>query len=84
MPDLGFPSPNPFNPVTRINYRVPSTQHARIAIYDVAGRLVESLVDEVKGAGDYVVECNAGVLPSGVYYYRMQTGDRTIVRRVTD
>jgi hypothetical protein len=80
---LGFPSPNPFNPVTRISYNVPTTQHVRIAIFDVAGRLVENLVNETKGAGEYVVEWDAGRLPSGVYFYRMQAGDQTIVRRAT-
>jgi hypothetical protein len=80
---LGLPSPNPFNPVTRISYNVPATQHVRIAVYDVAGRLVDNLVNEVKSPGDYVVEWNAGNLPSGVYFYRMQTGDQTLVRRAT-
>jgi hypothetical protein len=80
---LGYPSPNPFNPVTRISYNVPSAQHVHIAIYDVAGRLVENLVNEVKAGGEYVVEWDAGRLPSGVYFYRMQTGEKTIVRRAT-
>jgi hypothetical protein len=80
---LGLPSPNPFNPVTRISYDVPSTQHVRIAIYNVAGQLVENLVNEVKAPGTYMVEWNAGNLPSGVYFYRMQTGSETIVRRAT-
>jgi hypothetical protein len=80
---LGHPNPNPFNPVTRINYNVPSTQHVRIAVYDIAGRLVENLVNEVKAPGEYVVEWNAGNLPSGIYFYRMQTGNETIVRRAT-
>ena len=80
---LGFPTPNPFNPVTRISYSVPASQHVRIAIYDVAGRLVDDLVNETKGAGEYVVEWDAGRLPSGVYFYRMQTGDQTFVRRAT-
>jgi hypothetical protein len=80
---LGLPSPNPFNPVTRISYNVPTNQHVRIAIYDVAGRLVENLVNEVKAPGEYMVEWNAGNLPSGVYFYRMQTGDQTLVRRAT-
>jgi hypothetical protein len=80
---LGFPTPNPFNPVTRVSYSVPTTQHVRIAIYDAAGRLVENLVNETKGAGEYVVEWDAGRLPSGVYFYRMQTGGQTLVRRAT-
>lgn len=80
---LGYPNPNPFNPVTRISYEVSETQHVRLAIYDVAGRLVEELVNEVKNAGEYVVEWDAGVLPSGVYFYRLQTGNETMVRRAT-
>ena len=80
---LGFPTPNPFNPVTRISYNVPATQHVRIAIYDVAGRMVEDLVNQVKAPGEYIAEWDAGRLPSGVYFYRMQTGDRTLVRRAT-
>jgi hypothetical protein len=80
---LGFPSPNPFNPVTRISYNVESTQHVNISIYNVAGQLVENLVDETKAPGDYVVEWNAGALPSGVYFYRMKSGSETIVRRAT-
>lgn len=81
--DLGFPNPNPFNPVTRISYAVPGTQHVRLAIFDVAGRLVDELVNEVKGAGEYVVEWDAGTLPSGVYFYRLETGGETLVRRAT-
>jgi hypothetical protein len=42
---LGLPNPNPFNPVTRIPYALNSTQHVTIAVYDVAGRLVETLVN---------------------------------------
>jgi hypothetical protein len=80
---LGYPNPNPFNPVTRISYHVSATQHVRIAIYDVAGRLVEDLVNETKAPGEYVVEWDAGRLPSGVYFYRMQTGDQMFVRRAT-
>lgn len=80
---LGYPSPNPFNPVTRIAYSVPSTQHVNISIYNVAGQLVESLVNGVQGKGDYVVEWDASSLPSGVYFYRLKTASETIVRRAT-
>jgi hypothetical protein len=80
---LGYPTPNPFNPVTRVTYNVPVSQHVRIAIFDVAGRLVEDLVNETKASGEYVVEWDAGRLPSGVYYYRMKMGNETFVRRAT-
>ncbi|MDH3217251.1 MAG: T9SS type A sorting domain-containing protein [Candidatus Krumholzibacteria bacterium] len=81
--DLSLASPNPFNPVTRFSYSVPSTQHVRLAVYDVTGRLVQELVNSVKSSGEYLVEWDAGTLPSGVYFYRLETGSKTIVRRAT-
>jgi hypothetical protein len=82
-PSMGFPNPNPFNPVTRVQYSVPAAQHVRVAIYDVAGRLVETLVNEVKAPGEYVAEWNAGTAPSGVYFYRFETAGQSMVRRAT-
>jgi hypothetical protein len=49
----------------------------------VAGRLVQSLVSEVKGPGEHVAVWNASRLASGVYFYRLQTANETIVRRAT-
>ena len=80
---LGYPTPNPFNPVTRISYSLSSNRHVRLAVYDVAGRLVEDLVNETRSPGEYVVEWDAGRLASGVYFYRLQTGGEMIVRRAT-
>ena len=81
--DLRVPNPNPFNPVTRISYALSETRHVRLTIYDVAGRLVKELVNNVKDAGEHVVEWDAGTLPSGVYFVRLQTGSGTLVRRAT-
>jgi hypothetical protein len=80
---LGLPTPNPFNPVTQITYSVSVAQHVRLAVYDVAGRLLDTLVDEVKGPGDYIIEWNAANLSSGVYFHRLQTASGTVVRRAT-
>jgi hypothetical protein len=80
---VGLPTPNPFNPVTQIPYSVTVSQRVQITVYDVAGRLVETLVDEVKGPGDYVIEWNAAGLSSGVYFHRLQTVSGTVVRRAT-
>jgi hypothetical protein len=79
--ELGFASPNPFNPVTRIAYSVAERQRIRLSVFDVRGRLVETLVDAVKSPGDYVVEWNASRLASGVYFYRLRAADYTVVRR---
>jgi hypothetical protein len=80
---MGYPNPNPFNPVTRVPYTVPATQRVRVAVYDVAGRLVVELVNEVKEPGDYVAEWNAANLASGIYFYRLDAGGRSTVRRAT-
>jgi hypothetical protein len=78
---LGFPNPNPFNPVTRISYAIPEAQHVRLTVYDVAGRLVEELVNEVNAAGKYIVEWDAGNMPSGIYFYRFEAGNFAETRK---
>ena len=66
--------PNPFNPATRIRYALPEPASARLTIYDVLGREVSLLVDRQQAAGTYEVTFEAGDLPSGVYFYRLETG----------
>jgi len=72
--------PNPFNPTTRIQYSVPSTQYVTLKVYDVLGREVATLVDELKKAGTYTATWDArGVFSkgggaSGVYFYRIKIG----------
>ena len=77
--------PNPFNPTTRIQYSLPSIgsglaqgrvgvgSHVRLTVYDVLGREVTTLVDEVKDPGKYTVQWDASNVASGVYYYRLST-----------
>ena len=72
--------PNPFNPTTKIKYSIPSLnmKHAatvKLTIFNVLGNEIETLVNETKSSGEYEVNFNAGNLPSGVYYYRLQAGD---------
>lgn len=66
--------PNPFNPSTTIEYDVPQRSPVKIVIYDVLGRMVKTLVDEVKDRGSYTVSFDAAELPSGVYFCRMNAG----------
>ena len=65
--------PNPFNPTTSIRYQVVGTTHVRLAIYDVLGREVTTLVNEEKPAGEYSVTFDGIDLSSGTYFYRLQT-----------
>ena len=66
--------PNPFNPVTMIRFTVPSQQKVTLIVYDVLGREVKTLYNDIAPAGINSVEFNAGSLASGVYIYRLQAG----------
>jgi len=66
--------PNPFNPTTNITYVLPKTENVSLKVYDVLGREVATLVNEVKPAGAYTVPFNASNLASGVYFYKLQAG----------
>ena len=65
--------PNPFNTATTIRYALPVEGNVRLLIYDVLGRLVRELVTKFQPAGVYTVSFDADKLPSGVYYYRLET-----------
>jgi hypothetical protein len=75
-------APNPFNPVTRISYTIPRSGHVRLAVWDVTGRLVERLVDRPHGAGEHFVIWDAGSLPSGIYFYRLETDEWIETRKL--
>jgi hypothetical protein len=66
--------PNPFNPSTQINYSVAKEGLVRISIYDILGREIKSLVNDVKAPGYYAVDFDASALSSGFYFYRMESG----------
>jgi hypothetical protein len=63
--------PNPFNPSTTISFDVPKSAHVNVVIYDVLGRVVTTLVDEMKAANRYRVVWDASNMSTGVYFYRM-------------
>lgn len=74
--------PNPFNPSTEIRYEVAKTAHVRITVYDIMGRQVQTLVNEVLSPGQHSVTFQSENLASGVYLYRMQAGDFAQTRRM--
>jgi hypothetical protein len=75
--------PNPFNPTTKINYSMPKQALVTIKVYDMLGKEVATLVNEVKTAGNYTVEFNGANLSSGVYFYKISAGDFSSVKRMT-
>jgi len=65
--------PNPFNPSTKINFSLPRTSRVTLTIFDAAGKTTEQLVNQILSGGTYEFLFNASYLPSGVYFYRLQT-----------
>ena len=88
--DKGVPSsfkllqnyPNPFNPTTQISYIIKNSDYVKIVISDLTGRVVETLVDEYKGAGTHQIRFNAGHLPSGTYLYTIYAGSFTQTKKL--
>jgi len=64
--------PNPFNPTTTIRFTLPKSSPVILKVFDMMGREVASLVDQTLPAGDYKVEFDASLLPSGIYFYRIE------------
>ncbi|MFA7361609.1 MAG: T9SS type A sorting domain-containing protein [Candidatus Kapaibacterium sp.] len=72
--DLSQNYPNPFNPVTKINFDLPENGLVNIRLYDMLGREVAVIVNEVRNAGYHTVQFDASKLSSGIYFYRMNAG----------
>jgi hypothetical protein len=75
--------PNPFNPVTTISYRIPKAGNVKLTVLDVLGRELAVLVNGFKQAGSYSVQFDASELASGIYFYRIESGDFKDVKKMT-
>ena len=73
--------PNPFNPATNFQFQIQTAVHVTIKVYDVLGREVVTLLDEVKPAGIYQITWNASALTTGVYFYKVQAGIFNAVKK---
>jgi hypothetical protein len=67
--------PNPFNPSTTLRFGIPKTGLVKLIVFDIVGREIETLVNEVKDVGTYSVTFNASSLASGVYFYKIVAGE---------
>jgi hypothetical protein len=74
--------PNPFNPVTNIKFDIPKQGHVSLKVYDILGKELINLVNEVKPAGSYLVDFDGSNLASGVYYYRIEAGSYISVKKM--
>jgi hypothetical protein len=74
--------PNPFNPSTAIKFAVPKISNVKIAVYDITGREIATIVDEQMNAGYYSIQWNASNIASGIYFYKLQTEDFVSVKKM--
>jgi hypothetical protein len=80
--DLSQNYPNPFNPSTTIKYQIPERSLVDLKVYDVLGNEIATLVNEEKSIGTHTVEFNATNLPSGIYFYQLQTHKFTQTKKM--
>lgn len=74
--------PNPFNPKTRIEFALPKDGNTMIKIFDMSGREMMTLINEFRTAGYYTIDLNASNLASGIYYYKLTSGDNSAIKKM--
>lgn len=74
--------PNPFNPGTKISFDLPKESQVKINVYDMLGREIATLLDEIKPAGKHSVEFDGTKLTSGIYICRMEAGNKIFSRKM--
>ena len=74
--------PNPFNPVTKIDFDLPKACKVRLEVFNAMGQRVATLVNEFRPSGHYCVVFNGASLASGIYWYRLQANGRVKVRKM--
>lgn len=74
--------PNPFNPATTIDYSIKKSDNVKLSVFDALGKKVAVILDEYKTAGNYSVRFDGSGLPSGIYLYRLESGDYNASRKL--
>jgi hypothetical protein len=78
-------NPNPFNPSTLINYKIYKAGKVSLKIYNMTGKQIAVLVDQVQNPGSYSIEFNTGNYPdlsSGIYFYKLQTNNSSDIKKM--
>ena len=86
--ELSQNSPNPFNPTTTIKFSVPSQDKVSLHVYDILGRHVRTLVDEVKAPGQHSIvwdakDASGNMVSAGIYFYAVKAGNMRSTKRMT-
>ena len=80
--DLSQNYPNPFNPTTTIRFSIPQAGNVRITVYDVTGKMVQTITNSYYSRGTFNVNWNASSYASGVYFYRIEAGTFNQVKKM--
>jgi hypothetical protein len=75
--------PNPFNPVTNIKFGLPFSSHVKLTVYDITGKTVSVLVNELRPSGFYEVSFDASRLASGIYFYKLHANGIQQIKKMT-
>ena len=75
--------PNPFNPVTKIKFDVKKSDNVKISVYNLQGKMVKEVVNQVLPAGSFEVSFDGKELSSGMYVYRMETNGNMITKKMS-
>lgn len=74
--------PNPFNPVTSIKYQLQKNGNVTLKVFDMLGKEVKTLVNEFKEKGEYTVQFDASLLPSGMYVYQIKANEYIATKKM--
>ena len=75
--------PNPFNPITSIRFTLPNASDVSLRVFDLLGREVDTLVDELLPGGQHEVQFDASSLASGIYIYKLESASESLTRTMT-
>ena len=75
--------PNPFNPSTSIKVDIPESDHVKLLVYDIKGRLVSTLFEGLADPGTYEFQWNANDVPSGIYLVNFITSNQKMTQKIT-
>jgi hypothetical protein len=74
--------PNPFNPMTKIRFDLPADGSTKVTVYDISGREVSVPLNEYLKAGEYEIKFDALNLSSGIYFYRLTSGNFNSIKKM--
>lgn len=74
--------PNPFNPSTTIEFEIPKSGRVKIELFDLSGKRILDILDEIRPAGHYKINIDLGYLATGIYFYKLRFGKSDVTKKM--